>query len=41
VYDVARANSASANHAVYGRIPAGQNATIGAYSDTVAVTILY
>lgn len=33
--------SGSANHAVYGRVPAGQNAGAGSYSDTVTVTVEY
>lgn len=33
--------SGSANHAVYGRVPAGQNAGAGSYTDTITVTIEY
>lgn len=33
--------SGTANHAVYGRVPAGQNAGAGSYSDTVTVTVEY
>ena len=32
---------AIANHTVYGRIPAGQNAYVGIYSDTVVITITF
>lgn len=32
-------NAASANHTVYGRIPARQNAYVGSYSDTITVTL--
>jgi spore coat protein U-like protein len=31
--------AASANHTVYGRIPARQNAYIGSYSDAITVTL--
>lgn len=34
-------NSRDRDHAVYGRIPAGQNAYVGNYSDTITVTINY
>ncbi len=29
------------NHVVYGRIPAGQNAAAGSYTDTISVTVTY
>jgi spore coat protein U-like protein len=29
------------DHTVYGRIPAGQNAHVGSYSDTLTVTVTY
>ncbi len=29
------------NHTVYGRIPGGQNAAAGSYSDTITVTVTY
>jgi spore coat protein U-like protein len=38
---VASGNATSANHTVYGRIPARQNAYIGAYSDSIIVTVAY
>lgn len=31
----------TANHTVYGRIPARQNAAVGAYSDVITVTVSY
>ena len=31
----------TANHTVYGRIPARQNASVGAYTDTITVTVTY
>lgn len=31
----------SANHTVYGRIPAGQNLPVGSYSDTIIVTVTF
>jgi spore coat protein U-like protein len=34
-------NGTSANHTIYGRVPAAQNAYVGGYSDTVTVTINY
>lgn len=34
-------SASTGNHTVYGRIPAGQNATVGSYSDSVTVTVSY
>jgi spore coat protein U-like protein len=34
-------NQLVANHTVYGRIPARQNAHVGAYSDTVVITLTF
>jgi spore coat protein U-like protein len=31
----------TANHTVYGRIPARQNVAVGSYSDTITVTVTY
>jgi spore coat protein U-like protein len=31
----------SANHTVYGRIPAGQNLPVGSYADTIIVTVTF
>lgn len=31
----------SGNHTVYGRIPAGQNAYVGSYSDVITVTLTF
>lgn len=31
----------SANHTVYGRIPAAQNVPSGAYADTITVTVTF
>ena len=31
----------SANHTVYGRIPAGQNLPVGSYGDTIIVTVTF
>lgn len=33
--------SASARLTIFGRIPAGQDVTVGSYSDTVQITLLY
>ena len=33
--------SKTANHTVYGRVPAQQNAASGAYTDTIVVTITF
>ena len=35
------ANQATATHTVYGRVPAGQNAHVGVYSDTIVVTLTF
>ncbi len=34
-------NGSSANHTVYGRIPARQNAHVGTYSDIITVTVTF
>lgn len=34
-------NGTSVNHAVYGRIPARQNAYVGSYTDDIIVTVNY
>lgn len=34
-------NGTAANHTVYGRIPARQNAHVGSYSDSIVVTLTY
>ena len=34
-------NGESANHTVYGRIPAGQNRKAGSYGDTIIVTVTF
>jgi spore coat protein U-like protein len=31
----------AANYTVYGRIPAGQNAYVGVYSDTIVITVTF
>jgi spore coat protein U-like protein len=31
----------SANHTVYGRVPAGQNRKVGSYGDTIIVTVTF
>lgn len=38
---VVSANQALADHTAYGRIPAGQNAYVGVYSDTIVVTLTF
>jgi spore coat protein U-like protein len=34
-------NAISANHTIYGRVPAGQNVNVGSYSDSLIVTITF
>jgi spore coat protein U-like protein len=34
-------NAISANHTIYGRVPAGQNVNVGSYSDSLVVTITF
>lgn len=41
VLDVAAATGAPETHTIYGRVPAGQNAPVGAYADTITATIWY
>ena len=36
---VVSGNALLASHTIYGRIPARQNATVGAYTDTITVTV--
>lgn len=38
---VAGAGGITANHTVYGRVPAGQNAYVGAYGDNLTVTLTF
>ena len=38
---IASGNGTAANHAVYGRIPARQNAYVGSYADNITVTISF
>ena len=38
---VVSGNAISANHTIYGRVPAGQNVNVGAYSDSLVVTITF
>ena len=38
---VVTGTAASADHAIYGRLPAEQNVPAGAYSDTITVTVVY
>lgn len=35
------ATAVAASHTVYGRIPARQNARVGAYSDTIVITLTF
>jgi spore coat protein U-like protein len=35
------ATQSTAHHIVYGRIPAGQNAHVGVYSDTIVITLTF
>jgi spore coat protein U-like protein len=35
------ATQSVANHTVYGRIPAAQNAHVGVYNDTIVVTLTF
>jgi spore coat protein U-like protein len=36
-----RVPSDSVTHTIYGRVPAGQDAAVGAYSDTITLTVTY
>ena len=38
---VVNGNALTANHTVYGRIPARQNVPVGNYADTITVTITF